>query len=195
MPISAARVLKAVFVSLVLALSAYGVSKLNLFGLESASDRVADAVYQRISAANYGADRKGQSVISVIALDDTSLQAMKGYGWTRFPPTYDQQGTMLDDVMNAGGGPPAAVYVDFVYMGEGAPGEGFAGFVSAIAADTHAAAWTGKAECLTDPLIKIACIEEIAYRKGFIDKKQLEKMAQPLLKSGYGQYLINLIHS
>jgi len=41
--------------------------------------------------------------------------------------------------------------------------------------------------------IKIACIEEIAYRKKFIDAKQLEKMAQPLLKSGYGQYLINLL--
>jgi glucose-1-phosphate thymidylyltransferase len=43
--------------------------------------------------------------------------------------------------------------------------------------------------------IKIACIEEIAYRKGFIDAAQVEKIAQPLLKSGYGQYLINLIHS
>ena len=43
--------------------------------------------------------------------------------------------------------------------------------------------------------IKIACIEEIAYRKGFIDRKQVEKMAQPLLKSGYGQYLIKLIGS
>jgi glucose-1-phosphate thymidylyltransferase len=41
--------------------------------------------------------------------------------------------------------------------------------------------------------IKIACIEEIAWRKGFIDSVQLEKVAQPLLKSGYGQYLINLI--
>jgi glucose-1-phosphate thymidylyltransferase len=41
--------------------------------------------------------------------------------------------------------------------------------------------------------IKIACIEEIAWRKGFIDSAQLEKIAQPLLKSGYGQYLINLI--
>lgn len=41
--------------------------------------------------------------------------------------------------------------------------------------------------------IKIACIEEIAYRKKFIDAAQLEKMAQPLLKSGYGQYLINLL--
>jgi len=41
--------------------------------------------------------------------------------------------------------------------------------------------------------IKIACIEEIAYRKGFISAEQLENIAQPLLKSGYGQYLINLI--
>jgi glucose-1-phosphate thymidylyltransferase len=43
--------------------------------------------------------------------------------------------------------------------------------------------------------IKIACIEEIAWRKGFIDSTQLEKIAQPLLKSGYGQYLINLIQN
>lgn len=41
--------------------------------------------------------------------------------------------------------------------------------------------------------LKIGCIEEIAYKKGFIDSKQLEKIAQPLLKSGYGQYLLNLI--
>ncbi|WP_188933748.1 glucose-1-phosphate thymidylyltransferase RfbA [Puia dinghuensis] len=43
--------------------------------------------------------------------------------------------------------------------------------------------------------IKIACIEEIAYRKKFITKEQVEKIAQPLLKSGYGQYLINVINS
>lgn len=43
--------------------------------------------------------------------------------------------------------------------------------------------------------IKIACIEEIAYRKKFITKEQVEKIAQPLLKSGYGQYLLDLIHS
>lgn len=41
--------------------------------------------------------------------------------------------------------------------------------------------------------IKIACIEEIAYRKGFISRQQLEAMAQPLLKSGYGQYLMNVL--
>ena len=41
--------------------------------------------------------------------------------------------------------------------------------------------------------IKIACIEEISYRKGFINAAELEKMAQPLLKSGYGQYLMNIL--
>jgi glucose-1-phosphate thymidylyltransferase len=41
--------------------------------------------------------------------------------------------------------------------------------------------------------IKIACIEEIAYRKGFINAQQLENIAHPLLKSGYGQYLINIL--
>jgi glucose-1-phosphate thymidylyltransferase len=42
--------------------------------------------------------------------------------------------------------------------------------------------------------LKIGCIEEIAYRMNFIDREQLEKIAQPLLKSGYGQYLLNLIN-
>lgn len=41
--------------------------------------------------------------------------------------------------------------------------------------------------------IKIACIEEIAYRKGFITKDQLIELAKPLLKSGYGQYIMGLI--
>jgi len=41
--------------------------------------------------------------------------------------------------------------------------------------------------------LKIGCIEEIAYHNGFIDKEQLAKIAEPLLKSGYGQYLLDLI--
>lgn len=41
--------------------------------------------------------------------------------------------------------------------------------------------------------LKIGCIEEIAWQKGFIDDAQLEKIAQPLLKSGYGNYLLNLL--
>jgi glucose-1-phosphate thymidylyltransferase len=41
--------------------------------------------------------------------------------------------------------------------------------------------------------IKIACIEEIAYRKKFITKEQVRAIAQPLLKSGYGQYLLDII--
>ena len=41
--------------------------------------------------------------------------------------------------------------------------------------------------------LKIGCIEEIAYIKGFINADQLKKIATPLLKSGYGEYLMNLI--
>jgi glucose-1-phosphate thymidylyltransferase len=41
--------------------------------------------------------------------------------------------------------------------------------------------------------LKVACPEEIAYRKGFIDAEQLEKLAQPLAKSGYGEYLQRLL--
>jgi len=40
--------------------------------------------------------------------------------------------------------------------------------------------------------LKIGCLEEIAYKMGFIDKAQLEKLAKSLLKSGYGAYLLKL---
>ncbi|HMO33535.1 MAG TPA: glucose-1-phosphate thymidylyltransferase RfbA [Lacibacter sp.] len=43
--------------------------------------------------------------------------------------------------------------------------------------------------------IKIACIEEIAWRRGFISTAQLEELAKPLLKSGYGQYLVELLQT
>jgi len=42
--------------------------------------------------------------------------------------------------------------------------------------------------------LKIACPEEIAWRKGFITAAQLEHLAQPLAKSGYGQYLLRLLN-
>jgi len=41
--------------------------------------------------------------------------------------------------------------------------------------------------------LKIACPEEIAYRMGFVDAAQLEKLAMPLLKSGYGNYLMQVL--
>jgi glucose-1-phosphate thymidylyltransferase len=41
--------------------------------------------------------------------------------------------------------------------------------------------------------LKIGCIEEIAWRMGYIDAEGLAEAAQPLLKSGYGQYLLNLL--
>lgn len=40
--------------------------------------------------------------------------------------------------------------------------------------------------------LKVGCLEEIAYRMGFIDKAQLLKLAEPLVKSGYGEYLLKL---
>ena len=41
--------------------------------------------------------------------------------------------------------------------------------------------------------LKVACPEELAYRQGWIDAGQLEKLAQPMLKNGYGQYLMKVI--
>lgn len=42
--------------------------------------------------------------------------------------------------------------------------------------------------------LKVMCPEEIAYRMGYINAEQLEALAQPLLKSGYGKYLLNIIN-
>jgi len=41
--------------------------------------------------------------------------------------------------------------------------------------------------------LKISCIEEIAYRMGYIDSTQLERLAEPLKKSGYGEYLLKVL--
>lgn len=42
--------------------------------------------------------------------------------------------------------------------------------------------------------LKIGCIEEIAFRKGFIDNEKLRQVAEPLIKSGYGDYLMELLN-
>ena len=41
--------------------------------------------------------------------------------------------------------------------------------------------------------LKVSCIEEIAFRKGYINAEQVVKLAQPMMKNGYGRYLINLL--
>jgi glucose-1-phosphate thymidylyltransferase len=41
--------------------------------------------------------------------------------------------------------------------------------------------------------LKVGCIEEVAYRKGFISGQELRDIAQPLLKSGYGEYLLEIL--
>ncbi len=42
--------------------------------------------------------------------------------------------------------------------------------------------------------LKIACVEEIAYQKDYIDSSQVEKLAKPLLKTGYGQYILEMLN-
>lgn len=42
--------------------------------------------------------------------------------------------------------------------------------------------------------LKVACVEEIAYRMGYIDAAQLERLATPMSKNGYGQYLLGLLN-
>ena len=42
--------------------------------------------------------------------------------------------------------------------------------------------------------LKVGCIEEVVFRMGFINGEQLKKLAEPLLKSGYGKYLLNLVN-
>ena len=41
--------------------------------------------------------------------------------------------------------------------------------------------------------LKVACIEEIAFRQGFIDAEQVERLAEPMKNNGYGEYLLNMI--
>jgi glucose-1-phosphate thymidylyltransferase len=42
--------------------------------------------------------------------------------------------------------------------------------------------------------LKVSCLEEIAYRQGYIDAAQVEKLAQPLKKNAYGQYLLSMLN-
>jgi len=43
--------------------------------------------------------------------------------------------------------------------------------------------------------LKIACVEEVAYRMGYISDAQMRKLAEPMLKNGYGQYLMQVLKS
>lgn len=66
--------------------------------------------------------------------------------------------------------------------------------------DTGTHDYLHQASCFIQTLeqrqgFKIACVEEIAYRQGYIDAEQLDQLAKPLDKSSYGRYLLEIIHS
>ncbi len=42
--------------------------------------------------------------------------------------------------------------------------------------------------------LKVACLEEIAFNKGWIDENQLKEIAKPMIKNQYGQYIFNLLN-
>jgi len=42
--------------------------------------------------------------------------------------------------------------------------------------------------------LKVACIEEIAYRQGYVNRKQFEKLTAPYKNNGYGQYLLKILN-
>jgi glucose-1-phosphate thymidylyltransferase len=41
--------------------------------------------------------------------------------------------------------------------------------------------------------LKISCVEEVAYRMGYIDAEQVRRLAEPMRNNGYGQYLFNIV--
>ena len=83
------------------------------------------------------------------------------------------------------------VYLKKGELEVGLLGRGFAWFDAGTHSDLlKASKYIETIEDITD--LKIGCIEEIAYSQGFIDKEQLIKLAEPLKKSGYGDYLCRI---
>ena len=163
--VSWAKIAKAATISLVLTLLALGGSKLNLFGFEDITNAGSDDVGQRLTAGAYGRDeRPGQDLVRIVHIDDEGLTALRGQGWTGWPPGYANLGYMIEDVLSAGSEPPRAVFADLIILGQaGLTPEGeadFATLVDVLSEATRAEAWNGHTACLSDPLTRLACIVE-----------------------------------
>lgn len=169
---------RAAAASLIAALLAFTVAKLDIAGAETSSDRSSDAIAQRVFAPFYGADRRGQDRVSVVYLDDLDADALKStLGWDAWPPSFSDYALILGS-LTGGERKPRAVFVDFVFTGDTvrdadargcgvgdsertfAAHCGYWRFLDVLSAVTRHERWKEYAGCYADPLTKIACIIE-----------------------------------
>ncbi|WP_157405682.1 CHASE2 domain-containing protein [Asticcacaulis benevestitus] len=112
--------------SLLTALSAFALSKLDLFSLDSASDAVSDTVTQRIMAPAYGHSGRGQALVSVITIDDTNVVNLKkDMDLQDWPPSYIDYANIIARIRDAAGNgkdglsnKPRSIFLDFTFFGD-----------------------------------------------------------------------------
>ncbi|MDV6329982.1 CHASE2 domain-containing protein [Asticcacaulis sp. 201] len=174
--------------SLLTALSAFAISKLDLFSLDSASDAVSDAVIQRIMAPAYGHSGRGQALVSVITIDDTNVANLhKDMEVQDWPPSYTDYANIIARIRDAAGdgeaNRPRAIFLDFTFFGdlrdlsqesqsacsavlaEGAPYRseqaaecGHWALLQEIEISTQADKWRHLPACHASDFAKLACI-------------------------------------
>lgn len=162
--ISWVQLAKAALISLVLTLTAFAGSKLNLFGFEDAGNITSDDVFQEIQAGSYGADRRGQDRVRVVSLDERGIEALRQSGWTGWPPGFENLGILFEDMAYSAGAPPRAVFADLVITGGSIADEAararFGELTAVIGELTQAETWAARPACRADPLVRLACMIE-----------------------------------
>jgi CHASE2 domain-containing sensor protein len=162
----ATRWFRAVVSGAAAALAGIALAQLDLFGLNTASGRAAQASLQAMTADGYPFPREspaaGQSVISVITLDEAGVRALESSGWPDFPPGADNIGFMIEDIAQVGGA-PRAIFADLWIDGpasatQSEAQERFEAFVSSVATVSKADRWADRPGCQVNPVVKMACI-------------------------------------
>lgn len=163
--------IKALLSGLLLAGAAFVVALIDPFGLESDSEKFSADIAQYIASPFYarglGArEPVGQKQISVVYLDEAGLDQMRGI-WKGYPPSYLNDAQLIEDVVAGAGSDdkgqalpgPTAVFVDFMFLSKGRRPDEFESFAQTLGEITHASAWSAKAACRNDELVKLACIQ------------------------------------
>ena len=159
-------------IALLVAGGALLVSLLDPMGLETNSERLSDDVAEYVADPLYGGRGRGeaprgQGRITVITLGEETRQLL-GKLWKGFPPSYDNEMALLNDVAYGSLAPkgPSAIFMDFTFLSTGRDAGQFEHFRNAIDALTKASpgdksgplGWSNIGACANDEVIKIACI-------------------------------------